>query len=171
MGFLFYFLMCFFAYLVFTAGTGSDFFLWPMEEIWVSLVISLLFSAVAYRILPRKVTWHILNPVLWFLGVFYLVGPFLISLIIANFEVMYRILSGRIKPAIVKVETGLKNEAGAYLLANTITLSPGTLTIAMEEDTHDMYIHCLNWEKEKGDKATPRDVSGVLHFFVKRFFG
>ena len=100
-----------------------------------------------------------------------MVGPFFLSLLVANIEVLYRITTGRIRPAIVRVETGLKSETGMYFFANSITLSPGTLTVDVEPENKVIYVHCLNWKKNPGEKALPRDVSDFVYFWMKLIYG
>ncbi len=58
-------------------------------------------------------------------------GVFLWALIRANIDVARRVLSPHlpINPAIVTVETQLQSDLGKLLLANSITLTPGTLTV------------------------------------------
>ncbi|MDZ7620240.1 MAG: Na+/H+ antiporter subunit E [Patescibacteria group bacterium] len=48
------------------------------------------------------------------------------------------------KSGIVCVPTTLKNRSAITLLANLITLSPGTLTIAFDFDEGCYYIHCID---------------------------
>ena len=54
-----------------------------------------------------------------------------IALVRANFDLAARVLSPSlpIRPAMVEVRTSLKSPLGKMLLANTITLTPGTLTV------------------------------------------
>ena len=160
-----------FLYLALTAGSGTIFYLWSPDELVVGFFISLFVGFMSSKIIPRSVVREIANPIKWIFASIYMIGPFFLSLLIANREGLYRIITGRIKPAIVKVETGLKSETGIYFLSNSITLSPGTLTMAVDEDTHALYIHCLNWEKEEGEIATPNDVSTFSYFWMKNIFG
>lgn len=158
-------------YLALTAGSGTILFLWSSEEIIVGIIVSLFVGFLSSKIIPHSVVKEISNPVKWLFASIYMIGPFFISLLVANIEVLYRIITGRIKPAIVKVETGLKSETGTYFLSNSITLSPGTLTIAVDEETHDLYIHCLQWDKEEGEAAAPGDVSIFSYWWMKKIFG
>ena len=66
---------------------------------------------------------------------------FLKELVIANIRLARVVLSPSlpIKPGIVKVRTGLKSKMGRLLLANSITLTPGTLTVALEDEW--LYVH------------------------------
>ena len=56
---------------------------------------------------------------------------FFVALVRANFDLAIRVLSPSlpIRPAMVEVRTRLKSPLGKMLLANTITLTPGTLTV------------------------------------------
>jgi multicomponent Na+:H+ antiporter subunit E len=171
MGFIFFFFVSIISYLVLTAGSGTILFFWSIEELIVGTIISIVLAFVGWRLIPDKVTKEIINPLRWIGATFYMIGPFFISLMVANIEVLYRIITGRIKPAIIKIETDLKSDSGNYFLANSITLSPGTLTIYMEEETNDLYIHCLHWDKPEGHKATTKDSGAFIYFWMKLIFG
>ncbi|MDO4458645.1 MAG: Na+/H+ antiporter subunit E [Clostridia bacterium] len=62
----------------------------------------------------------------------------------ANGYVMKMILTEREEPvpALVYFKSDLKTKTGRALLANAITLTPGTITVMLEED--DYLIHCLD---------------------------
>lgn len=79
---------------------------------------------------------------------------FLRELIIANFDVAKRVLSFKIplNPGFVKVKTGLKGDFGKLTLANSITLTPGTLTI--DVDGEDLYIHCVDVKGSNTEEHT-----------------
>ena len=172
MRFLYIFGITLIPYLLLTAGSGHVLLFWSAEELIVGVALSLIFGGIISSvIIPRNVLVDVINPFKWILATFYMIGPFFLSLLIANIEVMYRIISGRINPAIVRVETGLNSVTGVYFLANSITLSPGTLTIDMDVDNHDLYIHCLNWKKEEGQPAEPRDVALFSYFWMKLIYG
>lgn len=68
------------------------------------------------------------------------------EIIKANFAVIRMIMSSRyeIEPAVVKFKTSLKSKAARILLANSITLTPGTITVSLEEDEY--VVHCLDKE-------------------------
>ena len=61
---------------------------------------------------------------------------FLVALVRANLDVARRVLSPSlpIHPGVVQIRTGLRSDLGRLLLANTITLTPGTLTVDVEGD-------------------------------------
>lgn len=47
-------------------------------------------------------------------------------------------------PGIVRVKTGMKTDAATLLMANSITLTPGTLTVDIDEETNDLFIHMID---------------------------
>ena len=46
------------------------------------------------------------------------------------------------EPIIIHVKTPLESEALRVILANSITLTPGTITVSLTDD--DLYVHCLD---------------------------
>ena len=69
---------------------------------------------------------------------------FLKNLVKSNIEVAKIVLTPElpINTGIVKLKTKLTNDHDKLLLANAITLTPGTITIELDND--DLYIHVLN---------------------------
>lgn len=66
------------------------------------------------------------------------------ALLVANLDMARRVLSPSlpIRPAVVEVETGLKSPLAQLLLANSITLTPGTLSVDVEEGI--MIVHWID---------------------------
>ncbi|MBN1291140.1 MAG: Na+/H+ antiporter subunit E, partial [Candidatus Latescibacteria bacterium] len=81
---------------------------------------------------PRRIFWFL-----------YYIVIFLLHMTKANLDVAYRVLHKDvpIRPGIVKVKTTMKSDLGLTFLANSITLTPGTLTIDIIDS--DMYIHWI----------------------------
>lgn len=67
-----------------------------------------------------------------------------------------------LRPGIVKVRTRLKSRMGRLLLANSITLTPGTLTVDLDGEW--LYVHWVTMEAEDIDAATAVIVSGFEHY-------
>jgi multicomponent Na+:H+ antiporter subunit E len=63
-------------------------------------------------------------------------GHFAVALVRSNLDVARRVLSPAlpIRPAVVRVRTGLQSSLGRLLLANSITLTPGTLSVDVKDD-------------------------------------
>ncbi|AHB47638.1 sodium:proton antiporter [Hyphomicrobium nitrativorans NL23] len=49
-----------------------------------------------------------------------------------------------LRPAIVAVPLDVKSDAGITLLANMITLTPGTTSLHVSEDRKTLYVHAMN---------------------------
>ena len=76
------------------------------------------------------------------------------EIIKANFDVAYRVIHPKmpIKPGIVVIETRLKSDIAKMILANSITLTPGTFTLDVIGDK--LLIHWINVKTEDIDEAT-----------------
>ena len=108
-----------------------------------------------------------LNPRRWFWFIVYLV-TFVWACIKANFDVAYRVLHPAmpIRPGIVKVKTTLKSDFARTLLANSITMTPGTITVDIIGD--EMYIHWICIRSE--DPALyPGMITGRFEEYIKKF--
>ena len=70
---------------------------------------------------------------------------FLVELVIANARVAWEVMTpgSGLRPAIVRVPTRTRTRWERTLLANTITMTPGTLTLEVDERTGDLYVHSL----------------------------
>jgi len=91
----------------------------------------------------------------WYFIAHYL-PVFLWELIKANADVAYRVLHPDlpIKPGIVKVKTILKSDTALTFLANSITLTPGTMSVDIDRDKGVLYIHWINVKTKDVEKAT-----------------
>jgi len=71
---------------------------------------------------------------------------FLYELVASNIVVARMVLRPQlsIRPGIVAYRTDLQSEMAVAWLANLITLTPGTLTLAVSEDRKTLYIHTLD---------------------------
>jgi multicomponent Na+:H+ antiporter subunit E len=70
------------------------------------------------------------------------------ELIVANIQVLKIVLAPRItiRPGIIAFKTECKTPLGITLLANSITLTPGTLSVDISEDETTIFIHTLDIE-------------------------
>jgi len=155
-------LLCFLLHLALTAGTG-DLGIWNKGELLTGAVLSLLVGALAGPALPHG--WpQVLNPRRWGLFLLYLFGPFFWAMAKANVDVVYRVITGRIKPGIVRISPKLSNDVSTTLLANSITLTPGTLSVEVDQKSNDLFIHWIYVDESVLGK-TPRDYRGICGSF------
>lgn len=92
------------------------------------------------------------------------VAYFLKELVKSNLRLAGIVLSPALPlhPGIVKVRTKLKSGMGRLLLANSITLTPGTLTVEMDGEW--LYVHWVTVEGEDMEEATASIVSGFERY-------
>ena len=163
---LIYFIL---AFIVWTLLT------WPFVEgtvdiqvVVAGLIASVFVAIIFHELLPKE--HHIfISPVriFWFLVY---VPVFFYYVIIANFDVVYRALHPKmpIKPGIVKIKTNLKTDSGITALANSITLTPGTLTVDLTKDGF-LYIHWINVKSDDVEQAT-KFIAQRFEWFIKKIF-
>jgi len=95
----------------------------------------------------------------WFMVYF---GILLKNLVKSNLQINKRILSKdmKISEAIVAVKTDLDSDWKKLLLANSITLTPGTLTLDIKGDT--LFIHTIEYEKGMDTKEIIKEFEDVI---------
>jgi len=86
-------------------------------------------------------------------------ATFIVALLIANLDMARRLLSPSLplRPAVVEVATELESELGRLLLANSITLTPGTLTVDIVGDR--LLVHWIAVPPESDLEAVTRGVA------------
>jgi multicomponent Na+:H+ antiporter subunit E len=91
-------------------------------------------------------------------------GYFFRELVKSNLRLTAIVLSPSlpIRPGIVKVRTGLKSRMGRLMLANSITLTPGTLTVEMDDEW--LYVHWTNVASDDIEAATSEIVAGFERY-------
>lgn len=132
------------------------------------LIASAIVAVLFHEMLPKE---HrvFLSPVRVFWALVY-VPVFFYFMIKANFDVVYRALHPKmpIRPGIVKIKTNLKTESAITALANSITLTPGTMTVDLTDDGF-LYIHWINVQSDDVEQAT-RIIAGTFEWFLKKIF-
>lgn len=130
-----------------------------MQEIWAGLVIAALVSL--FTIKMELVLGDVkLTPKSFLYSLIY-VFVFIKELIVSNLDVARRVVNPKlpIKPGIVKVKTKLNSKIAKTILANSITLTPGTLTVDIKDEY--LYIHWI--------EITEDDLEGATKAIVEKF--
>lgn len=148
---------------------------WPFVEgaidkqvVIAGLIASAFVAMLFHEILPKE--HHIfISPVRIFWFLIY-VPVFFYYVLAANLDVVYRALHPKmpIKPGIVKIKTNLKTDSGITALANSITLTPGTLTVDLTEDGF-LYIHWINVKSDDVEQAT-KHIAQRFEWFIQKIF-
>lgn len=129
----------------------------------VSTIASMLFGELLTVTPGRSLE---IKRYLWFL---YYIPVFLWEMLKANIDVAYRVLHPKlpINPGLVKIRTNLKGEVAKTFLANSITLTPGTMTVDIVGD--ELYIHWIDVKEKEVEKATMA-ISGKFEKIIERIF-
>lgn len=93
--------------------------------------------------------------------------PWLIyQIILANFHVAYLVLSPKmpIDPKIIRFKTKLKSDIAKVTLANSITLTPGTITMDIIDG--EFYVHAIS-EKMASDLLTGEMERKVAYIYLE----
>jgi len=148
---------------------------WPFADgkidiqvVIAGVIASAIIAILFHEILPKE---HLvfISPVRIFWALVYL-PVFFYYMMKANLDVVYRALHPKmpIRPGIVKIKTILKTESGITALANSITLTPGTLTVDLTDDGF-LYVHWINVKSDDIEEAT-RLIARRFEWFLKRIF-
>lgn len=116
-------------------------------------ILGLILSAVLFYFICRFMGYSIKKEFMLFhlIPLFFQYFCVLIQEIVkANLCVLKIIVSPEIQPepALVYFCTDLKSELSKVILANSITLTPGTITVSLEENR--FCVHCLDRELAEG---------------------
>jgi multicomponent Na+:H+ antiporter subunit E len=128
-----------------------------VSSIICALFFGRIFVTNVYKLLqPRRYFWFIIY-----------LFVFIWECLKANIDVAYRVLHPAmpIRPGIVKVKTTLKSDMAKMLLANSITMTPGTISVDIIDDT--LYIHWIYIRSEDPEVYTPM-ITGAFEKYIKR---
>lgn len=132
-----------------------------LEVVLFGLAIATLMFAFICKFMDysiKKEVWLFKN---FFLLLWYLI-VLIVEILKANFAVVKMIFSVKyqIEPALVTFKSPLKTGFANFLLANSITLTPGTITVSSENG--EFVVHCLD-----KDLAVGMDDSIFVHLLKK----
>ena len=103
-------------------------------------VLTGIMMYVLFGYTPKKEIRYLIRVPLFVVYIFVLIR----EIIIANINVMQVITNKEIKiePTLVTFRSGLKTSFGKFMLANSITLTPGTISVNVKGDVFT--VHCLS---------------------------
>jgi multicomponent Na+:H+ antiporter subunit E len=139
-----------------------------LQVMTAGVIAALIVAFLFHEMLPKEHRVFI-SPARIFWALVYM-PVFFYYVIKANLDVVYRALHPEmpIKPGIVKIKTSLKTESGITALANSITLTPGTLTVDLTDDGH-LYIHWINVKSDDIEEAT-KFIAQKFEWFLTKIF-
>lgn len=132
------------------------FLTWPLDiqHLLVGIVVSIFVAFLTGDMFVKRP--HALKKISRYLWFLYYIPLFIWECIKANLDVAYRVCHPDlpIKPGIVKVRTTLKSDTALTFLANSITLTPGTMSVDIDPEEGVLYIHWLYVKDEDTEKAS-----------------
>lgn len=136
------FLLLFVLWVIFNGKVTVEIVLFGLA--FAVLLFAFLCRFMDYSIAKEKKTYRNL-----FAGLVYII-MLVIEIVKANGMVMRLIVSPKyeVEPKLIKFRTKLKGEAAKVVLANSITLTPGTITVSLDGDEY--LVHCLDKELGEG---------------------
>ena len=159
------FLLCFCFWLLLT---------WSFEtqELAAGAVVSLAAALFTSGFFIHENAFRLANPVRFGALIAY-VFIFLGELVKANLDVARRCFGGyrEVNPGIVKVPVELEGDYAQAMLANSITLTPGTITldIAEQDGKTWYYIHWIDVAETDREKAG-KIIKGRLEKGIRRIW-
>jgi len=127
-------------------------------------ICTLIVTAMSYRLLFSgrrspffETSWRLIWYVPWELW----------QIVLSNIDVIRRVLHPRmpIAPCLIEIETSLRSEFALVTLGNSITLTPGTITVSVDPKTGKFLVHALAKEPADSllvDQTMQRKVAEVF---------
>lgn len=159
------FIFCYIIWIAFTLTFAT-------EELIGGVVASFVASLLASKFFVHEEPLYIFNFKRIYNVIAY-IPLFIRELIKANIDVAKRSFNPKlpINPGIVKVPTDLKSEYGLAMLCDSITLTPGTISMDVTEEDGKNYIY-IHWiDVQSKDPAEAGNmIKGSLESGVGRIF-
>ncbi len=147
-------------WLVFTGNISPN-------SLLIGFFFSFLIALVTYSLFfhEQEADKRTLLPRVYLLLLYLLVMVF--KMYVASFEVLVSILRGKINPRVVHFRTRLKSDLARVILANSITLTPGTITLHLDDD--HLIVHWLN-AKTRHSKYAGELIKAQFEKLLQRIF-
>ncbi len=113
-----------------------------VQELMLGGIVSLVLTFILAKLVNYTIDYRF--PVKLLVFIFAYLPIFTWQLVLSNIDVAKRVLSPKIplNPGFVKIKTDLKGDFAKLTLANSITLTPGTLSVDINDDY--IYVHTVD---------------------------
>lgn len=159
------FLVCFLFWLFYTIS-------FDIQELIAGIIVSLIVALFSSRFFIQEDPFWLFKPER-LLTLIKFIPKYAVELVKANWDVAKRALAKELKinPGIVKISSDIKSDYGISLLANCITLTPGTITMEVTEEKGKtyMYIHWIDVATRDMKEASDI-IKGAFEPYVGRIF-
>ena len=128
-----------------------------VQELMLGAIVSVILTIILANLVSYTIDYRF--PIKLLVFIFVYLPVFIWQLILSNIDVARRVLSFNIplNPGFVKIKTDLKGDFAKLALANSITLTPGTLSV--DVDGEYLYIHTVD-VKGKTPEENKEFISG-----------
>lgn len=144
-------------------------FTWSVSpgSLLLGAVHSLIIALMTYPIFVEEdeVARRSHLPRLELLGVYVIVLVF--NMYVASFKVLWQILRGRINPGVSHFRTRLRSDIARVLLTSSITLTPGTITLQLDDD--HLIVHWLD-ARTRHSKYASKLIAGPYERLLRRIW-
>ena len=165
-------LLCYVFWILITGQLAALIKGTPSAEVLVAgAVIAIGVGIFAGRFLIHKKAFYLLNPKRWICLIIYLF-VFLWELIKANVTMAVKAFARKPENSgIVKIPVDLKSDYALSMLANSITLTPGTITMDIAEEGGQtyFYVHWISVSETDGRKAADA-IKGTMEKWIRRIW-
>ncbi len=145
------------------------------QNVLLGGIISLLISSFMYENLTDDLRCEgsLVRKVLYlsFIQIPQYIFIMIFQLVESNFRVAKHAIFLDINPGIIRIETDLKSDTGTTILSNSISLTPGTLTMDLDKklDKTYLYVHWIDMKTLNVKKAGD-EIKGDVERWLKKIF-
>ncbi|MET1160192.1 MAG: Na+/H+ antiporter subunit E [Thermoprotei archaeon] len=152
-------LLVFLIYIVFTGSA-------TIYDVITGAVIAVICGVIVANVIAKNES-KALNPIRWLWALIYFIKYITVIEAKAHLYVIKLLFKGGYKPGIVRVPVGLKTGYGKLLVANSITNTPGTVVVDLDDKY--IYVNWINVLTEDPEEAR-KHISLEFEKFAKKIF-
>lgn len=153
----------FVSFLVYVSLVGSL----GTDELIIGLVIAAIVGIITRDLLVSDEK-KVLDPRRWLSALRYLAVYWFYYEPIAHWDVVKRVFTMNLRPSIVRVPYSLKSEYGVTAVGNSITNTPGTVVVDVDERRGYYYVHWINAPSVE-EEFCYNNISKGFEGLVRRF--
>ena len=143
------------------------------RDIILGILVSVIVALFSTRFFAHSEKGRMWNPVRLLLMGGYAFGRMAVEIVKANIDVAFRVFDAdmRLHPGIVRIPVEVKDDYALSMLANSITLTPGTITMEVEEEDgkNYFYVHWID-VKSRDEKEAADAIKGSMEPDVRRIW-
>lgn len=153
----------FVSFLVYVSLVGSL----GTDELIIGLVIAAIVGIITRNLLVSDEK-KVLDPRRWLSALRYLAVYWFYYEPIAHWDVVKRVFTMNLRPSIVRVPYSLKSDYGVTAVGNSITNTPGTVVVDVDERRGYYYVHWINAPSVE-EEFCYNNISKGFEGLVRRF--